>query len=379
MSDAKGEERKRKSKKSRSRVKAEAEHEEKAADQTKLAEELKKIEEERKKELKKIEEERFKLIEENRKLQAELLAMRKELKKEDEKTQKIEKEIESVEKTIEEEKGAIGELANVKNDVLELKAKLEATQNALEDVTKWKAEITSKINEIADASKHAEHVPTLREQMEEMGRHISKKAEIDHIKAVEKGIKDVFEDLDDLGEELGYGEIMNVAKIPPQVLEAAYQTILDDLIKEMRKNFGSDESEKIIINVTEDLRQKTSGSELFRVSGANIELEDVVRSIEKGLISNKQVQMTYEELVKKLAEHIPYYKPKNLRALLKVKSLEFAVDKLRILIAEHEYVKKELNKLLRAQSLNLPKNSKNQKFNISDLLTNETSGGEESA
>jgi len=335
--------------------------------------------EELSKELKKMEEDRLKLEEENKKLEAEILILKKELKREDKITREVEKKVEGVEERVEEEAKVLGDLQTMRDEVQGIKENVEGAQKKLEELAKWKDEVSAKVIALEGSVKHVEHVPTLMSQMDEMGKQISKKGEVERIQKIEKGIKDIFEDIEELGEEIGYGETMNVSKIPSQVLEAAYQTILDDVVKELRKSFGAHEAEKIIVSVTDDLRQRTSGSELFRIRGSNIELEDVVMSIEKGLISNKQIQMTYEELVKKLAEHVPHYKPKNLRAIMRIKSLEFAVEKLRILIAEHEYVKKELGKLLKDHSPPKMKNTKTQKYDVPDALAEETTGGEESA
>ncbi len=277
------------------------------------------------------------------------------------------------------ETGIPDELERIRNEFTNIKEYFELVKNAIAELANWKADISQRVDDLESATIDPTHVHDLRAKMDEMGRHISKKAEIDRIKKVEKGIKDIFEDIDELGEEIGYGESLDVSKIPPQVLEGAYQIILDDVVKELKKSFGPHETEKVISSVTEELRQRTSGSELFRVRGPTIELEDVVMSIEKGLISNKQIQMTYEELLKKLAEHVPYYKPKNLRAMLRMKSIEFAVDKLRVLIAEHEYVKKELRRLLEDRSAPNEKKTKNKSNDIPDTLMEENTGGEESA
>jgi myosin heavy subunit len=346
-----------------------------------MEERLQTLEEERKKEMHNMEEERRRLEEENRRLRSEIVVIRKGLKLEDERTREVERELKDVEKKVEEEASTHDNLENTSQEIESIKERLNEIQAALDEIVKWRDDASSKIGELEDVAKHAEHVPDMRVQLDEIGLDVSKKVEVERFLKIEKGIEDLFSDLDDLGEEMGYGESLNVAKVPPQVLEAAYQVILDDLTRELKKSYGSHETERIITKVTEDLRLRTSGSELFRVNGPNIELEDVVRSIEKGLISNKQVQMTYMELLKKLAEHVPHYKHKNLRAMLKVKSLEYAVDKLRILIAEHEYVKNELEKLMKGHKSLEPKDSKGSKYNVPDanMLAEDNTGGEESA
>jgi chromosome segregation ATPase len=346
-----------------------------------MEERLLHMEEERKKEMRAMADERSVLIEENKKLRKQILSLKEGLMLEDRRTEEVEHEIKDIEKKVEEEAASLGEVQDLGNELKDIKKGIANLKDSFDELEEWRLDIRKRIEALEANAHHVEHVPALRAQVDEMGQLVSKKVEMERIHKIEKGIEDIFEDLDDLGEEMGYGESLNVGKVPPQVLEATYQTVLDDLTKELKKSFGSHETEKIIVRAADDLRLRTTGSELFKVSGATIELEDVVRSIEKGLISNKQVQMTYEELLKKLAEHVPHHKPKNLRAILKIKSLEYAVDKLRVLISEHEYVKKELEKLLKGHKNPEPKDSNGQKYNMPDAktITDGTAGGEESA
>jgi hypothetical protein len=325
--------------------------------------------------------ERILQMENERKKEMRMMAVKEGLMLEDRRTEEVEHEIKDIEKKVELEAASHSEMQDFRNELKDIRKGIAEMKSSFDEMDEWRLDVRKRIEALEATSQHAEHIPALREQVDEMGQLVSKKVEMERIQKIEKGIEDIFEDLDDLGEEMGYGESLNVAKVPPQVLEATYQTVLDDLTKELKKSFGSHETEKIILRVGDELRLRTTGSELFRVRGAKIELEDVVRSIEKGLISNKQVQMTYEELLKKLAEHVPHHKPKNLRAILKIKSLEYAVDKLRVLISEHEYVKKELEKLLKSPKNPEPKDSNGQKYNIPDTktTTDGTTGGEESA
>jgi DNA repair exonuclease SbcCD ATPase subunit len=347
----------------------------------KMEERLLKIENERKKELRDMTDERKELLEENKKLRKQIISLKEGLMLEDRRTEEVEHEIKDIEKKVQKEAASHGEILDLGNELTDIKNEITEIKNAFTEMETWKMDLLKRLEELEASSQHAEHVPVLKAQVDDIDQRISKKVEMERVQKIEKGIEDIFDDLDDLGEEMGYGESLNVAKVPPQVLESTYQTILDDLTKELKKSFGSHETEKIILNVADELRLRTTGSELFKVAGAKIELEDIVKSIEKGLISNKQVQMTYEELLKKLSEHVPHHKPKNLRAIMKIKSLEYAVDKLRILISEHEYVKKELERLMSGRQGPEPKDSKGHKYNIPDAKTETdgTTGGEESA
>jgi len=133
-------------------------------------------------------------------------------------------------------------------------------------------------------------------------------------------------------EEIGFGEDLNVSKIPPGILEVVYQSTIDDIVKQMWMVLGTHDAEHAMVTSLEELRNRTSGSELFRFDGRRIVTRDFVKSIEHNLISAKQIQMTYQELLNRLLEYVPGYKAKNFKAMIKVKSQEYAVDKVTFLI-----------------------------------------------
>ncbi|MEK6851103.1 MAG: hypothetical protein AABY30_01050 [Candidatus Thermoplasmatota archaeon] len=132
--------------------------------------------------------------------------------------------------------------------------------------------------------------------------------------------------IDDIVDEVGYGEALDIAKVPPSILEAAYQGILDDVVAELKKVRGVHDAELHILHSLEQLRLKTSGSDLFLYKPHRLHV-GVAKALGKGLVSARQVQMTYEELLRHLLEPIHYHTPKNFRALIKIKSQEYSVDK----------------------------------------------------
>jgi hypothetical protein len=146
--------------------------------------------------------------------------------------------------------------------------------------------------------------------------------------AMKKDLEKIRGRIDDVVDEVGYGETLDVSKVPPAILEHAYQAILDDVLAELKKARGGHDAEEHIALSLEQLRLKTSGSELFHYRPQTHRVQvGVAKPIEKGLVSARQVQMTFEELVRHLVEPIHYHQPKNFRALIKIKSQEFAVDK----------------------------------------------------
>ncbi len=142
--------------------------------------------------------------------------------------------------------------------------------------------------------------------------------------------------VEQLMDEVGFGDSLDVSKIPSNILEIVYQATLDDVVKEMGKTRSQQEVGTVIEAQLEEVRKNTSGSELFRYNGRRILAENLARSIDHGLISAKQIQTTYAELLGQLLESVPAYKPKNFRAMIKIKSQEYAVDRVTHLLGRTE-------------------------------------------
>jgi hypothetical protein len=104
------------------------------------------------------------------------------------------------------------------------------------------------------------------------------------------------------------------------------KTAIQGLIEIINKDFQKMET-KIIELGEEVIRTQTSGSELFKYEEGKLRITDLAKSLESKSISAKQIQATYSEILNKIMEQNPSYKPKNFRAMLKIKSQEFAVDK----------------------------------------------------
>lgn len=133
--------------------------------------------------------------------------------------------------------------------------------------------------------------------------------------------------VNDMAEEVGFGESLNVSKIPPSILESVYEATLADAVTALIRNSGPYDAEAIIQKILEDIRTQTSGSELFKYEEGKLRIMNLTRSLESRSISAKQIQATYSEVLKKIMDRVPGYKPKNFRAMLKIKSQEFAIDK----------------------------------------------------
>lgn len=160
----------------------------------------------------------------------------------------------------------------------------------------------------------------LRKAMERLARE-------NDAKRVEKELEKISEKVNDIMEDSGYGERLSVSKIPPTILEIVYQAILDDVHLEIVRTKGAQDADRIARSALEEVRLKTSGSELFKFDGRKIVTDNLAKSIEANLISAKQIQTTYDVLMDRLLETVPQHKAKNFTGMIKIKSQEFAVDR----------------------------------------------------
>ncbi|MGB9636646.1 MAG: hypothetical protein ACPL1Y_05300 [Thermoplasmata archaeon] len=203
-------------------------------------------------------------------------------------------------------------LVKVKNSemkIAEIESKLSAFESRL-------GQIESTIQNLNGTVKSAtEYAGTILDQ-----------AFKDRFSSAAREIEKLNEKIEMLIDEVGAGEGLNVSKIPPTILEIVYQSTLDDVVNAIMHQLGYEEGERAIMETLEEIRERTSGSELFRFDGKRIRARDVAKSIERKLISAKQIQTTYDELLKHLLDRIPGYKPKNFRAMIKLKSQEYSVD-----------------------------------------------------
>ncbi len=184
----------------------------------------------------------------------------------------------------------------------------EDYENSLKRMEESMATVNKKVNSVI-------------QEMEESGRRFGT------YQNIIREMKRMDEKTTEILEEIGFGESLNVAKIPPNILESVYESTMEDIIGQIHSNYGSQDAESIITRTLEDIRTRTSGSELFYFDGRMLRTRNLAKVIRNKLISAKQVQTTYAELLRKFLEYLPGYKAKNFRALIKLKSQEYAVDK----------------------------------------------------
>ncbi len=223
----------------------------------------------------------------------------------------------------------------------------------------WEHEIIDVLESIEnDYSQFTKNFNTLRKnlqgfidetdkQLKDIKRETERKVESEDVEKnvglAKKQIKDVDKKLHNVMDEIGFGESLDVSKIPPKILENVYESTLEDIVLSMKRNLGTHDMDIKVRDALELMRSRTSGSELFQFDGRKIRVKNLVPSIEQKLISAKQVHSTYTELLSKLIENIPHYEPKNFRAMMKAKSLEFAIDKVTTLIERTNQIETRFN------------------------------------
>ena len=274
------------------------------------------------------------------------------------------KEIENTEEKEEETQngGESGEREEERKEELELLRDLENIREEVEkkvdkadfeEIKGWKADILSRISklqeEIENLKKEDERIlmnfreftDIITKKNEEMSRVVEQKVDAEKLRQFRKDMSKMEKKLNLLMEETGFGEILDVAKIPPNILEIVYDTTLKDVTNAIWQEYGPG-AEKIIMDVLEDIRLETSGSEMFYFDGRRIRTRDVAKNIKRGMISARQLQDTYEELLRKLMERVPGHKSKNFRAMIKLKSQEYTVDKTTFLLERVEKMENTL-------------------------------------
>jgi len=166
---------------------------------------------------------------------------------------------------------------------------------------------------------------TLR-TVEELQDDIGHRTPATAVQSIEKELEKVRARIEHVADEVGYGQALDIAKVPPVILEASYQGTLDDIVEALKDARGTHDAEQHVVQSLEEVRKKTSGSELFHYAPHRITVR-VAKPLEKGLVSARQVQMTFDELLRHLLEPIHRHRPPNFRGLIKIKSQEYAVEK----------------------------------------------------
>ncbi len=238
----------------------------------------------------------------------------------------------------------------IESELDELKSELHKKANAenVEDLVESKAEV---FRQLSDLDENVETLTTVLSEfsartlddLSTLGKKLDVKADEGDLKSVKEIIRRLDGKLEGLVDEVGHQESLDISKIPPKILELVYQTILDDVTSALIQSLGESDAERAVFETMENVRIRTSGSEMFRYEYPRFRIGGLATSIEKGLISAKQVQMTYEEILKRLKDYIPHHQAKSFRAMIKVKSQEYAVERSSEMTKEMSSMQREVD------------------------------------
>jgi hypothetical protein len=230
---------------------------------------------------------------------------------------------------------------------------VEADNKLLEDISSMKLELDQLKGELenkvdSDSLSGLSRIEQMNQKL--MDDVIEFKSEVaKHQREVEK----TDQKLSDVLSDLGFDESLDINKIPYGILVMVYETILNDIITLLKHRKGTHDTEEAVKSVLEDVRSHTSGGELFKFDRNIIEIPELRQYLAKKLISPKQIHITYESILQQLLEYVPGYTPKNFKAMIKVKSQEYAVttatrleEGFETLSSEMEKLKKTINKFI---------------------------------
>jgi len=174
--------------------------------------------------------------------------------------------------------------------------------------------------------------------LEEMNSKIQSTLDMEH--KVDKLTRKVTTYID----ESGIVEGLDVNKVPANILENVYETTLSDAANAMKQYLGAHDAEILLKRILENVRVKTSGTEVFRYAYSRITTRNLKTSLEQNFISPKQVHITYLEILNNIKEYVPGYRPKNFKALIKTKSQEYTMDRT---TKNHNMIQQVMDRLLK--------------------------------
>lgn len=187
------------------------------------------------------------------------------------------------------------------------------------------------------------NLPRLEEMSSDLAKNIAKFTK--DLLQMQKEIEKKDQKLKDILLDLGFEESLDINKIPPKILVLVYETILNDVLTRIKFTKGAQDTETAVNKIFENIRTHTSGSELFQFEGNKITIPNLPIYLTKKLISSKQIYITYNSILKQLLEYVPGYEPKNFKAMIKIKTQEYSIDRVIKLDTDFETFSTELDEL----------------------------------
>jgi len=114
--------------------------------------------------------------------------------------------------------------------------------------------------------------------------------------------------------------------VPPVVLEQAYSQVLNEVFQEIVRRLGESAAVNGVERHITTLRKANAGMEFFAlVDNERVEVTGLAAAIPNRLISARQIQVAFDELLKALAGEVPGYRPRPLTDLVDSGSRAYSV------------------------------------------------------
>jgi hypothetical protein len=208
-----------------------------------------------------------------------------------------------------------------------------------------KAEIVN-LQELLNQKLDKEILDEFQEERNMVEELINKVNQFNHeMQRMGKVLNKTDQKLDAVLLDIGFEESLNINKVPNYILVLVYETILNDIINRIKHVIGGPDTEIAVNNIIENVRSHTSGGELFKYEHNKIQIPELKQYLDNKVISPRQIHLTFNSILEKLVEYVPDYSPKNFKAMIKIMSQEYSVEKVTQLENQFEVIKTDLDEI----------------------------------
>ena len=238
----------------------------------------------------------------------------------------------------EEQPGKEPEAAELEAEVSE--REVPEKPSPAEEVASLRAEIES-LKGSLEAKADLESIETLRSEartaQEEVGREMGQRHEeaqrsaaemqtlLDSVQSKLSGLQATVGNLARLVEPEAERDEIDPTTVPPSVLEEAYERIASEVFQRMLVLHG-DAATSMTRLAMEAVRRSAAGMEFFTIAEDHkIVVSGLAEALERRSISPHQINITFNEFMRRLLAHVPGYQPASLRDLVEAGSRAFSV------------------------------------------------------
>jgi len=229
----------------------------------------------------------------------------------------------------------VEEIPATEHEELLAKEPEEGAENEFININTFEREIASLRSAIENIQQHVDGgFASNTECISEMKVDVANRADSTDFKKLKRDFRVFSKRLRRVAKEADAtsAEVLDAAKIPPDVLEIIYAKTLNDVYSEILNEFGEREAFEIVADVMDNVRQSSAGVDFFRFEDGSFLLLKLAEAIEAKLVSPKQIHATYVEFFKELSGYVPNYESRDFRSFVETGSREYTVER----IAVHE-------------------------------------------